>query len=299
MTPRRLPLGIGRAGRATRSERARDAPAEQEDAAATVHRLAALVAGGLPLERAWSLLGTDAATLGRRAGGGLVDAVLAVAQQTGAPTAPTLERLAALLREQAAQQRAIEAALAGPRSTARLVMVLPVVGMVFGLALGLDVLAAASSGGIGTWSVIAGATLLAAAWAWSRAIVRRAARGDRAPGIALELVAVALAGGGATTSARAAAVDAMQAAGVVGSGWSEVDAALELARHAGVPVRGLLLAEAAAARTRARLEGEARAQRAAVHLSLPLGACVLPAFSLLVIVPLVVSMLDGALRPLG
>ncbi|MCR8672072.1 hypothetical protein NWP09_13075, partial [Agrococcus sp. HG114] len=79
----------------------------------------------------------------------------------------------------------------------------------------------------------------------------------------------------------------------------EVDAALDLASRAGVPVRGLLLAEAGAARIRARLDGEARAQRAAVQLSLPLGACVLPAFSLLVIVPLVVSMLEGALAPLA
>jgi tight adherence protein B len=36
-----------------------------------------------------------------------------------------------------------------------------------------------------------------------------------------------------------------------------------------------------------------------VQLALPLGACVLPAFSLLVIVPLVMSMLSGALAPLG
>ena len=64
-------------------------------------------------------------------------------------------------------------------------------------------------------------------------------------------------------------------------------------------MRGLLLAEASAARVRARLEGEARAERAAVQLALPLGVCVLPAFSLLVVVPLVVSMLEGALAPLG
>ena len=264
-----------------------------------MHRLAALVAGGLPLERAWSVLGTDASALDRQAGGGVIAAVLAVAAQTGAPIAPTLERLAGLLREQAAQQRALQSALAGPRATARLVMVLPIVGLGFGVALGLDVLGAAAGGGIGTWSVVAGGLLLVAAWAWSGAIVRRAARGDSAPGLALDLVAVALAGGGAAGQARQAAAAALADAGVEASGWGEVDAALELARRAGVPVRGLLLAEAAAARTRARLDGEARAERAAVQLALPLGACVLPAFSLLVIVPLVVSMLEGALAPLG
>lgn len=292
----------------------------QEEAAATVHRLAALVAGGLPIDRAWAVLGTDAAAVAAQAGegaagggagprrgdrgdaaasGGLVAAVLAVAQETGAPMAPTLERLAGLLREQAAQRRALDASLAGPRATAKLVMMLPIVGLGFGLALGLDVLGAVASGGIGTWSVLVGAALMVAAWAWSRAIVRRAARGDAAPGLALDLVAVALAGGGAAHRARGVAVVALADAGVGASGWDEVDAALELAGRAGVPVRGLLLAEASAARTRARLDAEARAQRAAVQLSLPLGLCVLPAFSLLVIVPLVVSMLEGALTPLG
>ncbi|WP_405219462.1 type II secretion system F family protein [Agrococcus sp. Ld7] len=271
----------------------------QDDTAAVVHRLAALVAGGLPIERAWSVLGTDAATLGAQEGGSLVTAVLAVAQETGAPMAPTLERLAALLREQGAQQRSLDAALAGPRATAKLVMVLPIVGLVFGLALGLDVLGAAVSGGLATWSMLAGAGLLVAATAWSRAIVRRAACGDPAPGLALDLVAVALAGGGAATRAREVTVAALGAAGVEAGGWRDVDAALELARRAGVPVRGLLVAEATATRTRARLDGEARAERAAVQLALPLGACVLPAFSLLVIVPLVLSMLEGALAPLA
>lgn len=273
-----------------------------DDEAAVVHRAAALVAGGLSLERARAVLGADAAVLGADEGGGsraLVRAVLAVAAQTGAPMAPTLERLAGLLREQAAQRRALEAALAAPRATARLVMLLPVVGIGFGLALGLDVLGAALGGGLATWSIVGGAALLLVAWWWSRSIVRRAARGDAAPGLALELVAVALAGGGAGDRARETAAEALAGAGVEASGWGDVDEALELARRAGVPVRGLLLAEAAAARVRARLDGEARAQRAAVQLALPLGACVLPAFSLLVIVPLVVSMLEGALAPLS
>lgn len=290
--------GAGAGGATGAGAGAGDGAAARQEAAAVVHRVAALVAGGLPLDRAWSVLGTDARAVAARPGGGVVAAVLAVASESGAPMAPTLERLAGLLREQAAQRRALESALAGPRATAKLVMVLPIVGLGFGLALGLDVLGAATGGGIGTWSVLAGALLLVAAWAWSRAIVRRAARGDPAPGLALDLVAVALAGGGAAGRARAVAADALAEAGVDASGWAEVDDALDLANRAGVPVRGLLLAEASAARTRAALDGEARAQRAAVQLALPLGTCVLPAFSLLVIVPLVVSMLEGALAPL-
>ena len=158
------------AAAAVRRARAGDRAAVQAEAAATVHRVAALVAGGLPLDRAWSVLGTDAAAVAARPGGGVVAAVLAVASETGAPMAPTLERLAGLLREQAAQRRALESALAGPRATAKLVMVLPIVGLGFGLALGLDVLGAATSGGKGTGSVAAGAQLLGAPRAGSRAV---------------------------------------------------------------------------------------------------------------------------------
>lgn len=270
---------------------------ELERAATEVHRLAALVAGGLPHDRAWQVLGVDEAELDERSGG-LAGAVLSVARAAGAPMASTLERLAGLLREHAAQGRALESAMAGPRSTARLVMLLPVVGLVFGFALGLDVVGAALGGGLGTWSMLGGIALLAVSWWWSRAIVRRAARGEPAPGLALELVAVGLASGGSAESARRAAEVALADASVEAGGWQDVDAVLELARAAGVPVRGLLLAEAGAARVRARLDAQARAERAAVQLSLPLGACVLPAFTLLAIVPLVVSMLDGALAPL-
>lgn len=269
-----------------------------EGVAATVHRVAALAAGGLPLERAWDLAGSTPEAADDAAGGS-VSAVLAVAEASGAPTAATLERLAGLLRERAAQRRALEAALAGPRATARLVALLPLVGLGFGAALGLDIVAAALGGGLGTWSMLLGALLLGVAWWWSRRIVAAAARGPSAPGLPLDLVAVALAGGGSAAAARRSAAAALEGAEVDPADWTAVDGALGLAERAGVPVRGLLLAEATAARTRARLEAEARAQRAGVRLALPLGVCVLPAFTLLAIVPLVVSMLQASLAPLG
>lgn len=281
-----------------RRERAGSGAARLEGAAATVHRVAALAAGGLPLERAWTLVGASPESADAEAGGA-VAAVLEVSAASGAPTAATLERLAGLLREQAAQRRALEAVLAGPRATARLVALLPLVGLGFGAALGLDVVGAVAGGGLATWSMGAGALLLVAAWAWSRRIVAEAARGTPAPGLPLDLVAVALAGGGAAAAARRAASAALDGADVDAADWAAVDEALALAERAGVPVRGLLLAEATAARTRARLDAEARAQRAGVRLALPLGVCVLPAFTLVAVLPLVVSMLQASLAPLA
>ncbi|MET0862229.1 MAG: hypothetical protein ABW091_14515, partial [Microbacterium sp.] len=65
-----------------------------------------------------------------------VAAAWSVAIETGAPLAGCLHELARSQRALGQSQRDIEAALAGPRSTSRLVMILPLVGLLFGLMLG-------------------------------------------------------------------------------------------------------------------------------------------------------------------
>ena len=57
----------------------------------------------------------------------------------------------------------------------------------------------------------------------------------------------------------------------------------------------LLRAEAARRRRTARADGAARAAALGVRLMLPLGVCVLPAFVLLGVVPLIVSVVTGTL----
>ena len=71
-------------------------------------------------------------------------------------------------------------------------------------------------------------------------------------------------------------------------------AALETADRWGAPPAEALAARAEALRTRARLNAEAQAGRAAVRLTFPLVLCFLPAFILLTVVPTVA----GALRAL-
>ncbi len=73
------------------------------------------------------------------------------------------------------------------------------------------------------------------------------------------------------------------------------DAVIALAARAGAPVAELLRAEAARLRRVARSDGAARAAALGVRLMLPLGACVLPAFVLLGVVPLLVSVVTGTL----
>ncbi len=67
-----------------------------------------------------------------------VAAAWSVAMDTGAPLAGCLRDLSRSQRALGQAQRDVEAALAGPRSTSRLVMILPAVGLLFGLMLGFD-----------------------------------------------------------------------------------------------------------------------------------------------------------------
>lgn len=276
--------------------------ADLEEVASAVHRLAALTAGGVPLHAAWGYLDgvePEAVREHSSAAWRMCDAALAVAVDAGAPVAAVLSRLAEALRERAAVLRSVDVALAGPKATARLVTALPLVGIGFGIAVGLDPIGALLGSPIGIVALVMGLGLGVAAWLWSRRIVAAAGRGSPTAGLALELVGVALSGGVGIERARALVERAMRERGLASVDGAALDETLALAEAAGVPARALLAAEAQAARLRERLAGETRAARAAVHLVIPLGVCVLPAFGLLAVVPLVLSMLQSTFTPLG
>jgi len=70
--------------------------------------------------------------------------------------------------------------------------------------------------------------------------------------------------------------------------WADLAGALALARRAGIPPAGPLLAAAREARARQASRREIAAARLTVHLVLPLGLAYLPGFVLTTIVPVLV-----------
>jgi hypothetical protein len=72
---------------------------------------------------------------------------------------------------------------------------------------------------------------------------------------------------------------------------AELDEMLLLARDSGVAVAPLLTATAAEERRRQAADARAAAARLGVRVVLPTGLCLLPAFLLLAIVPLVLALL--------
>jgi tight adherence protein B len=114
-----------------------------------------------------------------------------------------------------------------------------------------------------------------------------------APGLAAELVAIALGGGSSGERAVELVTAAVERVGLDLSVSADVWHILDLSRRAGVPAGELLRSEAESSRRAARAEGAARAARLGSLLMIPLGVCVLPAFLVLGVVPMVLSLLSS------
>ena len=157
--------------------------------------VAAQVHGGAVPTVAWDaaveVLGAPAAHLPRARGAPLADAlrqlpggdriVLSVAaawslaDDVGAPLADVLDQLAAGLRHEADVDAEIEASLAGPRATARLLAVLPVAGVGLGELIGAGPVHVLVGTPVGRLSGLGGLALALGGHLWTRRLVARAA----------------------------------------------------------------------------------------------------------------------------
>ena len=96
---------------------------------------------------------------------------------TGSALVPALGRLARDLRAAQTHRRAVNAALAGPRTSARLLALLPLVGLALGAGLGADPVGLLLRTPAGAALLLGGVALVATGLAWTAALVRRAERG--------------------------------------------------------------------------------------------------------------------------
>jgi tight adherence protein B len=226
-------------------------------------------------------------------------AAWAVATDAGAPLASTLHDLAGSLRDLARVERELRVALAGPVATARMVMVLPVVGVLFGLALGFDTVGILFTTIPGGACLVVGLALLLGARFWNSRLIRSARPPNSTPGITFDLVAIAVSGGASIPRALDTVERVLVQSGLKdGDGRAGLDEVLTLSRRAGVPAAGLLRSEADGVRRTATSEGDQRASRLAVTLMIPLGVCVLPAFMLLGVAPLLISVVSSTVSGL-
>ncbi len=284
------------------------------EAAASVQTLAVLLQAGAAPVAAWRHLAETgdphaASVIGRVDGGrGLVAAIGAeggawcdlaaaweVATTVGAPLAEVLRVIAETLRDASAAADDVRIALAEPAGTARLLLWMPFAGLLLGFALGFDTVGVIVSHPIAATCVIAGLLLVLAARAWTSALLRRAQPTEGTPGMRAELVAVALSGG---VSIQKALLLVAETSASRHGDEARIDAVLGLSRDAGVPAGELLRASAAQERLTSRVQGRMRAAALSTKLLIPLGVCTLPAFLLLGVAPLLLSVLTSTTLPL-
>jgi tight adherence protein B len=298
-----------------------------EAVAAVTERLAVLLAAGVTPAAAWTYVGAGSTDpIVRRAvaaavegesvapaiadvAGVVGDAVTAgawrglaaawfVATESGAPLAQSLRDLAASFRSLGQTQRDLAAALAGPAATARMVMALPVIGVLFGMGLGFNTLQTLFATIPGLICLGVGAALMVLGARWNRRMIRAARPRDITPGLLVDLVAIAMTGGGSVDRARSIVGQASAHYDLVAGDEAVVDGVLALAQRAGVPAAELLRSEAEQQRRQARSDGQRAAASLAVWLMAPLGVCVLPAFMLVGVAPLLMAIVSSTVATL-
>lgn len=296
--------------------------AEQTDPAVTLLALAVLLASGATPASSWRHLAESGDAAAARivarfdAGAALVDAIAAerqegdsgeawgdvaaaweVAETVGAPLAETLRAVADSLRDASELRDDVRVALAEPMASARLMTWLPLLGLVVAAGLGLDPLGVLFGTTLGIVCLVAGLAMIVTARVWTRRLVVRAQPAPETPGMHEELLAAALSGGVSVGRARDVLSRCDEWTEAATRDSAEAERVLSLSRAAGVPAVELLRASAAHARHRARTDGRTRAARLGTRLLIPMGVCTLPAFLLLGVAPMLLSVVTATPIP--
>lgn len=299
-------------------------PATEVSAAMLIADVVARLRSGASVEAAWRGAITDAGLpwggmdsrgvpqlpKQLRGSASSVEAACRLTHQIGAPLAQILESILETIDEVDAAKRDREVARAGPETTAKLLTSLPLLGVVAGFAVGVDVVGLWLAGGAATVGLAVGALFWVVGVVWAKRLIAAASQeGERIdPVVLVDLLVASLTSGASIPHSldalgvacrepefeRCAALlrmgapfDALEEQ--VSADALPMIAALRPAWTLGaspIPMLRLLGRRIRATRA-AKARGEA--QRLAVRLVLPLGLCLLPAFVAISVVPIVAS----------
>ena len=203
----------------------------------------------------------------------------AFADRFGVAQVELLELIQSRWLEQQQHEHDVATAAAQPRSTAHLLTWLPPAVLALCELAGLPVFRALANPLV-LLAAALGCCLLWAASSWMRRLIERATKLVADEFLPLDLLAAATRAGvavepvwGELASAATQACHAL------------VQRCLEFSRESGASVGELLTLKARQARSTIRQEQRIRAQQLGVKLVIPLGLTVLPAFMLMVVIP--------------
>ncbi len=221
-----------------------------------------------------------------------------LAETSGAPFAPVLDRIALALHSISELGRKRSVLLAGPKMTVHLIAWLPFAAVGVGYLFGFDPLPVFLTP-FGAGLLFIGLMLQLAGISWARRLTARVDAEDRVAGLECELMWIALSGGAPPELALTRVADAVSDSRAE---WIQfqslcrggaLDRALREATRAGVPASSLLQSAANEERSRTQALLETEAERLSVRILIPLAVCILPAFVILGVVPVIVTLFGG------
>lgn len=183
----RIGMGLARLARLIQGKVARGAK-KDADVQLLITQVAALLRAGAPPGAAWRRAAgvrvdsagvPDQMALSGLFGGEAAVAMTAatrLAGSLGAPLATVLHATGKVLTAEAEAAAERAAIMAGPQTTARVLLCLPLLGLAIGWLLGADPIGAAFGGGVATVSMLAGLALMLVGRAWIARLIASAAK---------------------------------------------------------------------------------------------------------------------------
>ena len=148
---------------------------------------------------------------------------------------------------------------------------------------------------LGVVSLVLAVILYVTAWAWMRRLVSQLLPDAGYLSPAHDLLAVATAGGALPETALSRVQRALEESDLDHSTLPAIERLTDVSRRVGVPISVLATTEASWQRHRARAEASDAAATLSVQILIPLGLLLLPAFVIVGVVPVVVSLLQDAI----
>ncbi|WP_051259271.1 hypothetical protein [Schaalia suimastitidis] len=272
-------------------------------------------------ERRWGDLGMVHVVRRRRAAVARTARALLIAcrytAHAGAPLADILESTAAGIDEAEAAHDARAVAAAGALTSARILVAMPLVGVALAQVIGANPIARFGDGASGSISLAVGVAFFVSGLGITTTLLRRARHSVRygldgpmicdlataglEAGAAIPTVIEAL--GNACEDTAVAAIGRRLRVGMSWRGawrgvdepWNILAQSLEPAWCDGASPTVLLARTAAQIRARRLVEARIDAEKLGVRLVLPLGACLLPAFIALGVVPIVLFLVESGI----
>jgi tight adherence protein B len=279
----------------------RDDVARLRALATTCHTVALMLRAGLTPDRALHVAGAGPDSWGcareEPSPESMVAAVWDFSLERGLAPGSVMLRLAEFVSVVADRQREGQLHMVGPRAATRLILWLPAVSVLLASASGFAVLPFLFGTVFGWVLLLLGAVLMLCARLWSNRLLLRASASSWAVGIPAAVLAQCLRAGVAPPLehelARLISAEGYRTSVEAGH---DLAAAFEVVEHSqewGVPAAALLEAHADLAQRTESQRMRELGERLAVSILIPLGTCVLPAFVLVGVAPIVAVMLSS------